>query len=165
MIKHKKYRENATINMFFMQTIKRGQIDTTLFIIKNKGHSLLVQIYVDIIYGSTNEFLCKRFEKLMKSKFEISMIGELTFFLGLQIQKTPNEIFINQAKYAKDLIKKFGLENANSFSTPMATKCHLDKDENGKKVDMTPYRDMIGSLLYLTASRPDIMFDVCVCMY
>lgn len=131
---------------------------------KHNGHLLLVQIYVDdIIFGSTNIKLCKKFERLMQSEFEMSMMGELTFFLGLQIKQTINGIFINQAKYTKDIIKKFGLDSAKAYATPMATDCHLDKDEKGKKVDVTLYRGMIGSLLYLTASRPDIMFAVCVC--
>jgi hypothetical protein len=99
----------------------------------------------------------------MQSKFEMSMMGELTYFLGLQIKQCEDGIFISQAKYAKELIKKFGMENSSSYNTPMATNCHLDKDEKGKKVDITLYRGMIGSLLYLTASRPDIMFAVCVC--
>ena len=93
----------------------------------------------------------------------MSMIGELNYFLGLQIKQRKDGIFINQAKYTKKLIKKFGLEGARTSKTPMATTTKLDKDEQGTNVDIKLYRSMIGSLLYLTASRPDIMFCACLC--
>jgi len=88
-----------------------------------------VQIDVDdTISGSTNEKLCKEFESCMKKEFEMSMIGELNYFLGLQIKQKSDEIFINQAKYIRELIKKFGLEDARISKTPMATIIKLDKD-------------------------------------
>ncbi|XP_019248760.1 PREDICTED: uncharacterized protein LOC109228031 [Nicotiana attenuata] len=93
----------------------------------------------------------------------MSMMGELTFFLGLQIKQSPKGIFISQTKYTKKLIKKFGMENAKSIGTPVNPTTMLDEDSDGKNVDETMYRGMIGSLLYLTASRPDIMFSVCKC--
>ena len=95
--------------------------------------------------------------------FEMSMMGELNYFLGLQIKQMSDGIFINQAKYTKELIKKFGLEGVKTSKTPMATITKLDKDEQGTNIDIKLYRSMIGSLLYLTASRPDIMFCVCLC--
>ena len=144
--------------------VNRGRVDTTVFLRKHKDKVLLVQIYVDdIIFGSTDEKLCKRFSKLMQSKFEMSMMGELNFFLGLQVKQTEEGIFINQAKYIKDLLKKYGMESASPMKTPIAPATKLDKDENGKSIDITQYRGMIGSLLYLTASRPDIMFATCIC--
>ena len=88
---------------------------------------------------------------------------ELNYFLGLQIKQLKEGIFINQAKYIKDLIKKFGMEDATPVSTPMSTSIKLDSDEKGKSVDIKLYRSMIGSLLYLTTSRLDIMFSVCLC--
>ncbi|MCH82973.1 copia-type pol polyprotein [Trifolium medium] len=143
---------------------ERGKVDTTLFIKKSKHDILLVQIYVDdIIFGATNESLCKDFSNIMQSEFEMSMMGELRYFLGLQIHQSKEGIFINQSKYCKELLKKFGMQNAKEISTPMSTSCYLDKDEGGKSVDESKYRGMIGSLLYLTASRPDIMFSVCMC--
>jgi transposase InsO family protein len=143
---------------------ERGKVDTTLFIKKSKHDILLVQIYVDdIIFGATNESLCKDFSNIMQSEFEMSMMGELHYFLGLQIHQSKEGIFINQSKYCKELLKKFGMQNAKEISTPMSTSCYLDKDEGGKSVDESKYRGMIGSLLYLTASRPDIMFSVCMC--
>ncbi|KAL4366735.1 hypothetical protein GQ457_05G021070 [Hibiscus cannabinus] len=142
----------------------KGKVDTTLFI-KNDGKDILVvQIYVDdIIFGSTNELLCQDFAKLMQGEFEMSMMGELSFFLGLQIKQRNDGIFINQAKYIKEKLKKFGFENVKPQATPMSSSIKLDKDEKGKCVDSKLYRSMIGSLLYLTASRPDIMFSVCLC--
>jgi len=142
----------------------RGTVDSTLFVKKSNNDLLFVQIYVDdIIFGSTNLSLCKEFSKNMQQEFEMSMMGELTFFLGLQIKQVKNGIFIHQAKYCADLLKKFSMDSCKESSTPMATNCYLDSDEPGKCVDQTKYRGMIGSLLYLTASRPDIMHSVCVC--
>ncbi|KAK2975598.1 hypothetical protein RJ640_003035, partial [Escallonia rubra] len=96
-------------------------------------------------------------------EFEMSMMGELTFFLGLQIKQSKDGIFINQAKYTKELLKRFDMEASNAFDTPMSSSLKIDKDEKGKDVDIKRYRGIIGSLLYLTASRPDIMFSVCLC--
>jgi len=93
----------------------------------------------------------------------MSMMGELNFFLGLQIKQTKNGIFVNQSKYCKDLIHRFGMENAKHMATPMSTGCYLDKDETSQSIDIKKYRGMIRSLLYLSASRPDIMFSVCMC--
>ena len=121
-----------------------------------------MQIYVDdIIFGSTNEKVCQRFSKLIQSEYEMSMMGELSFFLGLQVSQRKDGIFISQSKYVRDLLKKFGMEDSAPAKTPMSTATKLDEDKPGKKVDITMYRGMIGSLLYLTASRPDIMFATC----
>nr|GEX08422.1 hypothetical protein [Tanacetum cinerariifolium] len=137
----------------------RGQIDQTLFIKKQKGDILLVQIYVDdIIFGVTNKDLCKSFEKLMKDKFQISSMGELTFFLGLQVKQKKDGIFINQDKYVAEILKKFGLTKGKSASTPIDIEKPLLKDPDDEDVDVHIYRSMIGSLMYLTSSRPDIMF-------
>nr|XP_009782619.1 PREDICTED: uncharacterized protein LOC104231343 [Nicotiana sylvestris] len=91
-------------------------------------------------------------------------MGELTFFLGLQIQQSEEGTFICQTKYTKELIQKFGINNAKSIGTPMSPATNLDKDEQGTPVDETKYRGMIGPLLYLTASRPDIMYSICNCV-
>ncbi|GJX80757.1 putative ribonuclease H-like domain-containing protein [Tanacetum coccineum] len=122
---------------------QRGKIDKTLFIKRYKGDILLVQVYVDdIIFGSTKIELCIAFEKLMHKKFQMSSMGELTFFLGLQ---------------------KFGFTEVKTASTPMETQKPLLKDEDCEEVDVHMYRSMIVSLMYLTSSRPDIMFAVCAC--
>ena len=125
---------------------------------------LIVQIYVDeIIFGATNGSLCEEFAKSMHSEFEISMMRKLNFFLGLQIKQLKEGTFINQAKYIRDLLKKYNLEDVKAKSTPMGSSIKLDMDEKGKPIDQTIYRGMIGFLLYLTASRPHIMYSVCLC--
>nr|GEY31818.1 hypothetical protein [Tanacetum cinerariifolium] len=150
-------------NFLISKGFSKGSIDPTLFITKHEEDILLVQIYVDdIIFGSTNSKLSKRFEKLMHSKFEMSMMGELKFFLGIQINQSPRGIFINQAKYAQEILKKHGMTSCDSVGTPMATK-HLDADLSGTPVDQMKYRSMVGALMYLTTSRPDIMHATCYC--
>ncbi|XP_057747837.1 uncharacterized mitochondrial protein AtMg00810-like [Arachis stenosperma] len=96
----------------------------------------------------------------MTSEFDMSMMGELTFFLGLQIKQSSEGIFIHQEKFAKEFVKKFGLECAKPMETPMHPNIKLDKDEHARDVDETRYRGMIGSLMYLTSSRPDIIQSV-----
>ncbi|GJV54872.1 retrovirus-related pol polyprotein from transposon TNT 1-94 [Tanacetum coccineum] len=150
-------------NFLVSEGFSKGSIDPTLFITKHGEDILLVQIYVDdIIFGSTNPKLSKRFGKLMHSKFDMSMIWELKFFLGIQIHQSPHGIFINQAKYAQEILKKHGMTSCDSIGTPMATK-HLDADLSGTPVDQTKYRSMVGALMYLTASRPDIVHATCYC--
>ncbi|GJX68965.1 putative ribonuclease H-like domain-containing protein [Tanacetum coccineum] len=143
---------------------QRGKIDKTLFIKRYKGDILLVQVYVDdIIFGSTKKELCIAFEKLMHDKFQMSSMGELTFFLGLQVKQKKDGIFISQDKYVGEILKKFRFTKVKTASTPMETQNPLLKDEDGEEVDVHMYRSMIGSLMYLTSSRPDIMFVVCAC--
>ncbi|GJV96622.1 putative ribonuclease H-like domain-containing protein, partial [Tanacetum coccineum] len=143
---------------------RRGTIDKTLFIKKDKHDIILVQIYVDdIIFGSTKKSWCDEFEALMKSRFQMSSIGELTFFLGLQVKPKEDGIFISQDKYVAEILKKFDFANVKTASTPIETQKPLVKDEEASDVDVHLYRSMIGSLMYLTASRPDIMFAVCAC--
>ncbi|KAK6115529.1 hypothetical protein DH2020_007798 [Rehmannia glutinosa] len=129
------------------------------------GESILfAQIYVDgIICGSINKELCNKFSNLMQGKFEMSIMGELTFFLGLQVKQMKDRTFISQTKYTRDLMKKFGMEDNSYVKIPMNTSVKMDMDEEGEAVDQTRYRALIGSLLYLIASRPDITFDVGVC--
>ncbi|GJW75851.1 putative ribonuclease H-like domain-containing protein [Tanacetum coccineum] len=115
---------------------QRGQIDKTLFIKRVKGDILL---------------------------FQMSSMGELTFFLGLQVTQKDDGIFISQDKYVDEILKKFGFSTVKTASTPMETSKPLMKDENAEDVDVYLYRSMIGSLMYLTSSRPDIMFTVCAC--
>ncbi|GJU51217.1 uncharacterized mitochondrial protein-like protein [Tanacetum coccineum] len=117
----------------------------------------------DIIFGSTKKSLCTEFEKMMHKKFQMSSMGELTFFLGLQVKQKEDGIFISQDKYVTEILKKFGFTNVKTASTPMETQKLLLKDEDGEEVDVHLYRSMIGSLMYLTSSRPDIMFAVCAC--
>ncbi|GJU00110.1 putative ribonuclease H-like domain-containing protein [Tanacetum coccineum] len=143
---------------------QRGQIDKTLFIKRVKSDILLVQVYVDDInFGFTKKELCTEFEKLMHKKFQMSSMGKLTFFLGLQVTQKDDGIFISQDKYVNEILKKFGFSTVKTVSTPMGTSKPLMKDENAEDIDVHLYRSMIGSLMYLTSSRPDIMFVVCAC--
>nr|GEU59792.1 retrovirus-related Pol polyprotein from transposon TNT 1-94 [Tanacetum cinerariifolium] len=139
---------------------QRGQIDKNVFIKRVKGDILLVQVYVDdIIFRSTKKEMCTEFEKMMHKKFQISSMGELTFFLGLQATQKDDGIFISQDKYVDEILKKFGFSTVKTASTPIETSKPLMKDENVEDVDVPLYRSMIGSLMYLTSLRPDIMFD------
>ncbi|KAI3813246.1 hypothetical protein L1987_17965 [Smallanthus sonchifolius] len=143
---------------------RRGAIDQTLFIKDEGGEILRVQIYVDdIIFGSTRKKLCKDFEILMHSKFEMSSMGELNFFLGLQVKQVPNRIFISQSKYVKSILERFKMPDCSAARTPIQVHHQLTPDKDGQDTDQHQYREMIGSLMYLTASRPDIMFAVCLC--
>ncbi|GJV64991.1 putative ribonuclease H-like domain-containing protein [Tanacetum coccineum] len=141
------------------------KIDKTLFIKRVKSDILLVQVYVDdIIFVSTKNMLCTEFEKLMHKKFQMISIGELTFFLGLQVTQKDDGDFLNSSsKYMDEILKKFGFSTVKTASTPMETSKSLLKDENAEDVDVHLYRLMIGSLMYLTSSRPDIIFVVCAC--
>ena len=124
----------------------------------------LCAIYVDdIIFASTNPHFSEKFGKLMSEKFEMSMMSELKFFIGLQIKQTKECAFVSQTKYTKDLFKKFNMQERKGMTTPMPTSGHLDLTKDGEPVDQNVYRSMIGSLLYLCASRPDIMLSVCMC--
>jgi hypothetical protein len=104
-----------------------------------------------------------RFQEMMESEIQMSMMGELTFFLGIQVKQTKQGTFMHQAKYTKDLMKMFNMEELKPVSTPMSSAASLGPDEDGEVVDQREYRSMIGSLLYLTATRPDIQFAVGLC--
>ncbi|WVZ64518.1 LOW QUALITY PROTEIN: hypothetical protein U9M48_014020 [Paspalum notatum var. saurae] len=136
-----------------------GSVDKTLFLLSRGGDTLIVQIYVDdIIFGGSSHALC-----LMSREFEMSLMGELQFFLGLQIKQSPERTFVHQAKYTRDILKKFEMGDSKPMTTPMRTNTALDADEDGEAVDQKEFRGMIGSLLYLTATRLDIQYAVCLC--
>ncbi|GKB33297.1 hypothetical protein Tco_0872698 [Tanacetum coccineum] len=124
------------------QQFSKGAVDPTLFT-RHAGHDLL----------------------LMTTKFKMSMVGQMSLVLGLQISQSPRGIFINQSKYAYEIIKKYGLNSTDSVDTPMVENKKLDEDLQGKQVDATLYRGMIGSLMYLIAGRPDLNYDVCLCAW
>ncbi|GJW28302.1 putative ribonuclease H-like domain-containing protein [Tanacetum coccineum] len=144
---------------------RRGTIDKIVFIKKDKGDILLVQVYVDdIIFGSTKKFLCVEFEQMMHKRFLMSFYGGLlTFFLGLQVKQKDDGIFISQDKYVADILKKFDFVTMKTASPPIETNKALLKDEEAEDVDVHLYKSMIRSLMYLTAERPDIMFALCSC--
>jgi hypothetical protein len=101
----------------------------------------------------------------MSKEFEMSMMGELQFFLGLQIKQSKEGTFVHQAKYTKDIVRKFKMEDSKAMATPMSTTTALDEDEEGEHVDQEEYRSMIESLLYLTTTGLDIQFSVCLCIH
>jgi hypothetical protein len=143
---------------------KVGKADPTLFPKTLDNDLFVCQIYVDdIIFGSTNESTCEEFSRIMTKKFEMSMMGELKYFLGFQVKQLQEGTFVSQTKYIQDILNKFGMKDAKPIKTPMGTNGHLDLDTGGKSVDQTVYRSMIASLLYLCASRPNIMLSVCMC--
>ncbi|GJV83283.1 putative ribonuclease H-like domain-containing protein [Tanacetum coccineum] len=154
-----------TLSTYLLENrFRRGTIDKTLFIKKDKDDILLVQVYVDdIIFGSTKKSLCTEFEQMMHKRFQMSSMRELAFFLGLQAKQKDDGILISQDKHVVDILKKFDFATVKTASTPMKTNKALIKDEEAADVDVYLYRSMIGSLMYLTASRPDIMFVVCAC--
>ncbi|KAG9442456.1 hypothetical protein H6P81_018310 [Aristolochia fimbriata] len=117
----------------------------------------------DMIFGATKRKLLHEFVQAMKHEFEMSMVGELSFFLGFQIKQLDNGIFLSQEKYAKEMVQKFGMEHTKPKTTPMGTNEKLHRDSEGVGTDQHLYKSMIGSLLYLTASRPDLCFTVGVC--
>jgi hypothetical protein len=141
-----------------------GKADPTVFTKTIYKDLFICQICVDdIIFGSTNKSSCEEFSRVMIQKIEMSMMEELKYFLGFQIKQLQEGTFICQTKYIQYILKKFGMKNAKPIKTPMGTNGHLDFDTGGKSVDQKVYRSMIGSLLYLCASRPDITLLVCIC--
>jgi hypothetical protein len=145
------------------QGFKIGKADPTLFTQKVGNDLFVCQIYVDdIIFGSTNHIYVEEFSRTMTKRLEMSMMGELKFFLGFQVKQMKEGTFICQTKYTQDMLKKFDMVNAKPIKTPMPSNGHLDLDEEGAPVETKVYRSMIGSLLYLCASRPDIMVCACV---
>nr|GEV96940.1 copia-type polyprotein [Tanacetum cinerariifolium] len=156
----------ASKNMIIYQmdvktTFLNGELKEEVCICK---HILLVQIYVDdIIFASTDPKACDTFSNEMSSKFQISMMGQMSFSLELQVSQTLEGIFINQSKYALEILKKFGLDSCDPINTPMVDRLKLDEDPLGIPVDQTCFHSMVGSLIYLTASRPDLVFVVCMC--
>jgi hypothetical protein len=132
-----------------------GKVDQTLFLLRQGKDILIVQVYVDdIVFGGTSNSLVARFAEDMSREFELSMMGELQFFLGLQIKQSKEGTFVHQAKYTKKIVRKFKMEDSKAMTTPMSTTTALDADEEGEHMD---------PLLYLTATRPDIQFSVCLC--
>nr|GFA13205.1 copia protein [Tanacetum cinerariifolium] len=143
---------------------KHGTIDQTLLIRRFDDDILVVQVYVDdIIIGSTHPMYTQLFYDLMKSRFEMSMIGEMMFFLGLKVNQSPYGIFINQSNYMLGILKKYEIETCDPVSTPIEIKDKLDLDQNGSPVDATKYHSMIGALMCLTSSRPYIVHATCLC--
>nr|GEX92167.1 retrovirus-related Pol polyprotein from transposon TNT 1-94 [Tanacetum cinerariifolium] len=154
-----------TLSRFLLDNnFSKGAVDPTLFTRKTGKHILLVQIYVnDIIFASTDPTDSDMFSNEMSSKFQMSMMGQMSFFLGLQVSQSLGGIFINQSKFALEILKKFRMDSCDAIETPMVDRIKLDEDPSGIPVDQTCFCSMVGSLMYLTASRPDLVFAVCMC--
>ncbi|WVZ75993.1 hypothetical protein U9M48_024001 [Paspalum notatum var. saurae] len=150
-------------SFLLMSGFVMGSVDKTLFLLSRGGDTLIVQIYVDdIIFGGSSHALVSSFAEQMSREFEMSLMGELQFFLGLQIKQGLEGTFVHQAKYTRDILKKFNMGDSKPMTTRMSTNTALDADEDRETVDQKEFQGMIGSLLYLTATRPDIQFAVCL---
>nr|GEW64127.1 reverse transcriptase domain-containing protein [Tanacetum cinerariifolium] len=147
---------------FFKTTISlRVQWIRPYSLEKQSKHILLVQIYVDdIIFASTDPKACDIFSNEMSFEFQMSMMGQISFFLGLQVSQNPGGIFINQSKFSLEILKKFGMDSCDPVDTLMVDRLKLDEDPLGILVEQTRFRSMVGSLMYLTASRPNLVFAV-----
>jgi hypothetical protein len=161
--KHKEYGMNLR-DFFIENGFRIGKTDSTLFTRKMEKDLFVCQIYIDdIIFGSTNKLFCDEFSKIMTDRFEMSMMRVLTFFLGFQMKQAKEGTFISQTLHTRDILKKFGMENTKPIKTPMGINGHLDLDLSGTSIDQKVYRFIIGSLLYLCTSRPNIMLSVRIC--
>jgi hypothetical protein len=137
---------------------KKGSADNNLYIKVSQGNILLIEFYVDdIIFGSDDDGLSQKFSKGMQNEFEMLLLGELSFFLGLQIRQSNQGIFISQTKYIIEMLKRFGMEHCKPVITLMQNSCKLSKHDDSKSTYQRQYMPIIGSLLYVTASRPDVM--------
>jgi hypothetical protein len=150
----------------FERGFEMRKVDQTLFLLRQGKDILIVQVYVDdIIFGGSSNSLVARFPEDMSREFEMSMMGELQFFLGLQIKQSKEGTFVHQAKYTKDIVQKFKMEDSKAMTTLMSTTTALDADDKGEHVDQKEYRSMIGSFLYFTVTRPDIQFSISLCAH
>jgi hypothetical protein len=148
----------------FSKGFEMGKVDKTLFLLRQGNEILIVKVYVDdIVFGGSSHSLVARIAEDMSKEFKMSMMGELQFFLGLQIKQAKEGTFVHQAKYTKDILKKFKMDDLKPLSTPISTTTTLDADEDREPVDQKEYRSMIVSHLYMTATTPDIQFSVCLC--
>jgi hypothetical protein len=140
---------------------RKGSADNNLYIKVSEGNILLIEVYVDdIIFGSGDDRLSQKFAKDIHNEFEMSLLGELSFFLGLHIRQSNQGIFIYQTTYIREIIKRFGMEDCTPVITPMQTSCNLSKDDDLKSTYHRKYRSKIGNLLYVTTSIPDVMQEV-----
>lgn len=153
----------ARFDRYMLQpNFKKGTTNSNVYFKVKSGKLLIVVVYVDDSIFGGDEYVLKKFAKEMQKEFEMPTIGELSFLLGRQVTQSEDGIFISRTKYIKEVLKKFGMDNSKLCGTPMVTSCHLRKDDESLEVDHKIYRSMIGGLLYLTASRPNIMHVVCL---
>ncbi len=152
-------------NFLLAKGFQMEKMDKTSFVLYHGDNQLFIEIYVDDnIFGCSTYSLVVEFAETICREFEMSMMGELSYFLGLQIKQTPQDTFAHQTKYTKNILRRFKMENCKPISTSIGSTAMLDPDEDGETVDQKEYRSMTGSLLYLTTCRPDIQFAMCLCV-
>ena len=135
--------------------------ETTLYIKESDGKILIVVLYVDdLIFTGNGDFLIVDFKQVMKSEFEMTDLGLLRYFFGIEVKKILNNIFISQVKYVADILERFKMQNSKPAPTPTVMGLKLSKEDCNSDANPTLYKSMIGSLMYLTATRPDIMYAV-----
>jgi hypothetical protein len=150
----------------FSKGFEMGKVVETLFLLRQGDNIIIVQVYVDdIVFGGSSHSLVARFAVDMSKEFKMFMMGELQFFLELQIKQAKDGTFVHQVKYIKDILKKFKMDDWKPLPTLMSMTTLLDADKNEELVDQKEYWSMIGSLLYLTATRLDIQFSMCPCAH
>jgi transposase InsO family protein len=151
--------DNHLLTLGFVKSLS----ESTLYIKHNEVDILVVSLYVDdILVTGNNATLIDEFKLEMMKEFEMTDLGLMTYFLGMEIKQSKDEIFICQKKYAKEILKKFKLEECREMSTPMNSKEKLCKEDGTEKIDQAYFRSLIGCLMYLTATRPDILNAVSI---
>jgi hypothetical protein len=146
---------------FLKEGFVRCPSEHTLFVKNQEKKILIVCIYVDdLVFTGSDERMFAEFKASMKQEFDMTDLGKMKFFLGVEIVQNDEGIYLSQRKYTLEILERFGLENANSVRNPMVPGMKLMKNEDGEQVDMTRYKQMVGSLMYLSVTRPDIMFVV-----
>eukprot|EP00253_Pinus_taeda_P007829 PITA_07829 len=135
--------------------------EPTLYIKESVGKIHIVVLYVDdLIFTSIDDFLIADFKEVMKSEFEMTNLGFLRYFLGIEVKQTENGIFVSQEKHVVDILERFNIQNKKPVPTPIVMGLNLSKEDCSSNVKLTLYKSMIGNLMYLTATRPDIMYEV-----
>ena len=155
----------SRIEAYFMtEVFEKCDYEHTLFIKTNKeGKVLIVSLYVDdLIFVGNDELMFVEFKHSIKHEFDMTDLGKMRYFLGLEVLQKSDGIFISKKKYALKVLNRFGMDKSNSVFNPIVPGCKLVKDEGGVKVDKTYYKQVVGSLMYLTATRPDLMFVVSI---
>ena len=150
----------SRIKAYFLESgFEKCPSEHTLFTKTEEGKALVVSIYVDdLIFTGNDEKLIKEFKVSMKNEFDMTDLGKMKFFLGVEVVQNSKGIYMSQRKYALEILQRFGMEHSNPTKSPIVPGCKLTKDEGGAKVDPTKYKQMIGCLMYLTVSRPDLMY-------
>ena len=149
---------NSKIDSYFQNSgFQKSPHEPTLYFMKNEANFIVVCFYVDdLIYFGNNHHLLADFKHSMMRNFEMTDLGIMKYFLGMQVKQGRREIFISQEKYAADILKKFYMKDCKAVSTPMALNENLNSNDGAKKVDENQYRSLVGSLIYLTHTRPNI---------